>query len=52
MGHLKLMLKVSQIFQGFGKKAAKAKESREQKRIRQVAELVREREAARKRRAR
>jgi len=43
---------VSQIFQGFGKRANKMKQTREQKRIRQVAELVREREAERKRRPR
>jgi hypothetical protein len=35
-----------------GSKAAKAREARERKRVREVAELVREREAARKRRAR
>jgi hypothetical protein len=52
VGHFKIILKISQLFQGVGKKANKLKQSREQKRIRQVAELVREREAARKRRAR
>jgi putative protein kinase ArgK-like GTPase of G3E family len=52
VGHLKLLLKVSQIFQGFGKRAERMKQTREQKRIRQVAELVREREAERKRRRR
>ena len=52
VGHLKLLLMVSQIFQGVGKRAAKMKQTREQKRIRQVAELVREREAERKRRPR
>jgi hypothetical protein len=52
VGHLKLLLALSQVFQGFGRKAAKAREARERKRVQQVAELVREREAARKRRAR
>ena len=52
VGHLKLLLKLSQVFQIVGKRAEKMKKGREQKRIRQVAELVRQREAERKRRAR
>ena len=43
---------LSQVFQVVGKRADKMREAREKKRIRQVAELVREREADRKRRAR
>jgi hypothetical protein len=43
---------VSQVFQVIGKRAERMKKEREKKRIRQVAELVREREAERKRRAR
>ena len=46
------MLKVSQLFQVVGRRADKMRDAREKKRIRQVAELVREREAERKRRAR
>ena len=52
MGHMTLVLKVGQIFQGFGSKRQKAKEARERKRVQKVAELVRDREAARKRRTR
>jgi hypothetical protein len=52
VGHLKLLLRFSQIFQVFSKRADKMRDMRERKRIRQVAELVREREAERKRRAR
>jgi len=52
VGHLKLLLKLSQVFQIVGKRADKMRDAREKKRIRQVAELVREREADRKRRAR
>ena len=52
VGHLKLLLMFSQVFQIFSKRADKARDMRERKRIRQVAELVREREAERKRRAR
>ncbi len=52
MGHWTVLLKISQVFQSASKRADKMKEARERKRIRQVAELVREREKARKRRAR
>jgi uncharacterized protein YjbI with pentapeptide repeats len=52
VGHLKILLKLSQVFQIVGKRADKMRDAREKKRIRQVAELVREREADRKRRAR
>jgi len=47
-----VVLKISQGFQMISRRADKMKEARERKRIRQVAELVREREKARKRRAR
>ena len=43
---------LSQVFQIVSKRADKLREGREKKRIRQVAELVREREAERKRRVR
>jgi hypothetical protein len=49
MGHMLVILRFSQIFQGVGSKRQKAREARERKRVQQVAELVRDREAARKR---
>jgi hypothetical protein len=50
MGHMVAILRFSQIFQGVGSKRQKAREARERKRVQQVAELVRDREASRKRR--
>jgi hypothetical protein len=45
-----VLLRFSQLFQGIGSRRRKAIEARERKRVQQVAELVREREATRKRR--
>lgn len=52
MGHWTLFLKLSQLFQSASRRADKMKQARERKRIREVAELVRDREKARKRRSR
>jgi hypothetical protein len=50
MGHMLVLLRFSQLFQGLGARRRKAIEARERKRVQQVAELVRDREATRKRR--
>ncbi len=52
MGHMKVVLKLSQVFQIIGRRREKLREARERKRVRQVAELVRRREKDRKRRTR
>ena len=50
ISHWQIILRVFQVFRSIGGKTSKVKEARERKRQREVAELIREREAARKRR--
>jgi len=47
-----LLLRISQLFRRFRSKSEKLREARERKRVREVADLVRKREATRKRRHR
>jgi hypothetical protein len=49
---MKVVLKLSQVFQVIGRRREKLRDARERKRVQQVAELVRKRESDRKRRAR
>ena len=51
MLHWRLILAVTQVFTAARRKSEKLQDAREQKRIREVAELVRKREAGRKRRS-
>jgi hypothetical protein len=48
MSHWKLILGVSRVVGFVTRRTSKFKEAREQRRVRQVAELVREREAKRR----
>ena len=52
MAHWRVILRFSEVFAGWQKTGEKMRSMREQKRIREVAELVRTRDTARKRRQR
>jgi len=52
MAHWLVILRVTQVFHNWQRKVDKMKSAREQKRIREVAELVRKRESSGRRRPR